>query len=118
MNETKTVSVPLPDAFELYGGEPLLKTENGAAVLVTAKLGDGTLAVFSGGGVFTDKGMGGRDSLKPGPKEIAIYNLEYALIEGLVNGNLAERLKQPPVKEAPAPKPPAPEPESPKPDTK
>jgi hypothetical protein len=75
-------------AFVIEGGEGLLRSAEGNPILSTLKVGKGVIAVMTFSQLFTNPPMGGSYRVVPNQQQRDIYNLEFNLLRGLVQGNL------------------------------
>jgi hypothetical protein len=75
-------------AFAIEGGEGLLHSTDGNPILSTAKIGKGMIAVMTFSQLFTNPPMGGSYRVDPNQQMRGIYDLEFNLLRGLVEGNL------------------------------
>jgi hypothetical protein len=82
----------LGNAFELKGGTPLLFTENAVPVMTFVERGEGLVVAVSFSDAFSDANMGVNEGVIPDPDLLHHYHLQFALVKGLVEGNLKENL--------------------------
>jgi hypothetical protein len=75
-------------AFAIEGGEGVLNSTDGNPILSTAQVGKGMIAVMTFSQLFTNPPMGGSYRVVPSPQQREIYNLEFNILRGLVEGNL------------------------------
>ena len=82
----------LPYACPVRGGKVLLVTEGSEPVAAWAEVGKGRLVVSGLAERFTDTRMGFSSRRIPDYELRAVYELEFALLRGLMNGNLEEEI--------------------------
>jgi hypothetical protein len=75
-------------AFEIEGGEGVLNSTEGKPILSTARVGNGMVAVMTFSQLFTNLPMGGSYRVVPSKQQRDIYELQFNLLRGLVEGNL------------------------------
>jgi hypothetical protein len=75
-------------ALAIEGGDALLRSVEGEPIFSTASIGKGTVAVMTFSNVFTNPGMGGSYRVVPDAKQRQIYDLQFNILKGLVQGNL------------------------------
>jgi len=75
-------------AFTIEGGEELLHSEEGEAILSTKKIGKGMILVMTFSQLFTNPNMGGSYRVEPDQQLREIFNLEFNILRGMVEGNL------------------------------
>ncbi len=75
-------------ALAIEGGEAHLKSEQGEAVLASARVGQGLIAVLSCGQIFTNPPMGSSYRVVPDAQQRQIYNLQFNILKGLMQGDL------------------------------
>jgi hypothetical protein len=76
----------------IRGGKGLLFAGAEKAVLSIAKEGKGALAVMTFSNSFVDNEMGGMESVVPDEKLLRRFDLEFAILRGLINANLEAEL--------------------------
>ncbi len=76
-------------ARTVEGGEPLLHTAGGAVLAAHVRVGAGELIVAGLADRFSDSRMGGSPRAVPNREMRAVFETEYALIRGLVDGDIA-----------------------------
>ena len=74
-------------AFAIEGGDGLLFSVEGKPILVTAKTGKGMIAIMTFSQLFTNPPMGGSYRVQPNQQQKEIYELEFNILRGLVEGN-------------------------------
>ena len=79
-------------ARPVTGGTPLLQTDGGATVLAFAPVGKGFLIAAGIADRFVDTRMGYSSRRIPDRELRAVYALQFALLRGMVNGDLAEQI--------------------------
>jgi hypothetical protein len=75
-------------AFTIEGGEGVLTSADGTPILSTAQVGNGIIAVMTFSQLFTNPPMGGSYRVVPSPQQREIYELQFNILRGLVEGNL------------------------------
>lgn len=75
-------------AFAIEGGDGLLQSVEGKPILSTAKVGKGMIAVMTFSQLFVNPNMGGSYRVEPNQQQREIYDLEFNILRGLVQGNL------------------------------
>ena len=70
----------------------LLQADDGRAVLASAKHGDGTLAALTFSDRVVESRMGGDESVVPDPELRRVFDLEFSILRGLVEDDLAASL--------------------------
>ncbi len=80
-------------AFAIEGGEGSLNSTEGNPILSTAPVGEGMIAVMTFSQLFTNPPMGGSYRVVPGTQQREIYDLQFNLLRGLVEGDLKNYFK-------------------------
>jgi hypothetical protein len=75
------------------GGTPIFVTQSGAAVTSVEKVGQGQIIACGLADRFTDARMGGSSRGVPPPDIRAVFELEFALMRGLVEKNFDVQMK-------------------------
>ncbi len=77
----------------VHGGEPLLVTDKGDPILARTAVGRGWLVAAGFAERFTNRNMGHTTRRIPDRALRAVYELQFALLRGLVQGDLPEQLQ-------------------------
>jgi len=91
---TSQVSWTLGKVFHLEGGDPLLYTEEAYSVATLVERGHGLFLAISFSDAFADANMGFTEGVIPDAKLLHHYQLQFALLKGLVEGTLREALRE------------------------
>jgi hypothetical protein len=75
-------------ALGIEGGEGLLYSAGGEPILSVAEVGEGMIAAMTFSHLFTNPPMGGSYRVVPNQQQREIYELQFNLLRGLVEGNL------------------------------
>lgn len=85
---------PASGACVVAGGEPLLGTDAGETVAAFARAGKGIVVAAGLGEIFTDPRMGGSHRAIPDRPLRALYEVEFSLLRGMVEGDLPGRIRK------------------------
>lgn len=75
-------------ACAIEGGEGLLNSTDGHPILSKVPVGKGMIAVMTFSQLFTNPHMGGSYRVVPSTQQREIYELQFNILRGLVEGNL------------------------------
>ena len=75
-------------AFYIEGGDARLHSTEGKPILSTSRIGKGMITVMTFSQLFTNPPMGGSYRVTPTKQQREIYELEFNILRGLVEGNL------------------------------
>ena len=86
--DASTSVSPAKGAFAIEGGDGFIRSVEGEPILSTAKIGKGMIAVMTFSQLFVNPNMGGSYRVEPDQRLREIYELEFNLLRGMVEGNL------------------------------
>lgn len=83
-----------PGARGVDGGSALLFSDDGEVVASTTRFGRGRIIAAGLAAMFAEPPMGGSHTRVPGDSLRGAYEIEFALLRGLVNGNPIEEFRR------------------------
>jgi len=102
----KEITLPVPyhlswmtrhgqsSAFPIEGGNGLLQSVEGLPIISTATMGKGMIAIMTFSQLFTNPPMGGSYRIEPNQQQRQIYELQFDILRGLIEGDLEAYFQQ------------------------